>query len=183
MNKKGKVAMEILMMLVTIVATSSIVLVLVNTGVISVKSSGEAVNILNTEFIPVSREGFLAVKDFKFCSLVDAQFNCVNEKNSFNLGDEIHFLFIVESSVKGGEIMIVENYRVLDPAGKVLLDVDEENNYHFTKKSAKPSELVTFGDYFVIGSNELSGEYTVDLVVANPLLNKKSTLTKRVMIR
>mgnify|MGYP005672969413 CR=1 FL=1 len=68
MNNKGKVIVELLVMLVVIVITSALILYLVQSGTISVKAENNQVSILNTEFIPMGREGYLAIKDFKFCN-------------------------------------------------------------------------------------------------------------------
>lgn len=182
MNKSGKVITEILVMMVVIVLTSAIILFLVQSGLITVKAEGEQPQVLNTEFIPLGREGSLAVKDFKFCVYVDENYNCLSEKDGlkegFFLGDEVHFFFVVESTTANGEIMLIENYRIKDPSGKVLIDIDAKNNYHFEMSSKDKQETVSFKDYFTLADNSESGEYTLELILENPLLNKKTTLIK-----
>src|SRR3989344_3324579 len=121
MNNRGSV-MEVLVLMIVVVLTSGVILLLVNTGIITVKAQSNE-PILNTEFIPLGREGSLVIKEFKFCENVDESYNCINEKNSFNLGDEVHFVFKVESSTYNRDILLVENYQLVDPAGKVLLNV------------------------------------------------------------
>ena len=74
MNKRGKVITEILVMMIVIMLTSAIILFLVQSGLITVKAEGEQAPVLNTEFIPLGREGYLAVKDFKFCIYVDENY-------------------------------------------------------------------------------------------------------------
>ena len=176
--------MEILIFLIVVVLTSAVVLFLVQSGIVTVKADGEEVPILNAEFIPVGREGYVAIKEFQFCDTVDELYNCLGEKNTFQIGEEVHFRFIVESSTWNGEVMLVENYKLKSPTGETLLDVDEENNYHFNLQSGKKKELIYFKDYFVVNLGSAEGEYTVELVIDNPLLNKKVTTVQRVgMIR
>ena len=181
-SKKGKVAMELLIMLITVVVTSAIIFLLVQAGVLTVKMEAEQTSVLNTEFIPMGREGSLAVKDFNFCGFVNLNYQCIDEKEEFSLGSEVHFIFIIESSTSNGDIMLVENYMIKGPEGDVLLDVDEKNNFHFDIVSKERQELVTFKDFFVVGEELLEGEYTLELFVENPLLNKKTTLIKKFMI-
>ncbi len=174
--------MEIVIFLIVVVLTSALVLFLVQSGIVTVKAESEDVSVLNAEFIPVGREGYLAIKEFQFCGAIDDLYNCLEEKSTFQVGEEVHFRFIVESSIWNGEAMIVENYRLKSPSGEVLLDVDEESNYHFNLQSAKKKEDIYFKDYFIINPGSEAGEYTLELVVENPLLNKKATLTKMFLI-
>ncbi|MFH1275825.1 MAG: hypothetical protein ABIH82_01830 [Candidatus Woesearchaeota archaeon] len=179
MNKKASV-MQVLVMMIVVVVTSGVILLLINTGIISVKAQSNE-PILNTEFIPLGREGYLTIKEFKFCEFVDENYNCVNEKTQFNFGEEVHFLFIVETSTYNGDVMLVENYQLIDSAGTVLLDVDEKNNYHFDVKSNEKKELITFKDYFIVNAGSLPGVYKLNLIMENPLLNKRTTLSKSFM--
>ena len=182
MNKRGKVITEILVMMIVIMLTSAIILFLVQSGLITVKAEGEQAPVLNTEFIPLGREGYLAVKDFKFCIYVDENYNCLLEKDSFFQGDEVHLFFVVESTAAGGKIMLIENYRLKDPSGKVLVDIDAKNNYHFEMSSKDKQEIVSFKDYFTLADDAGPGEYTLELVLENPLLNKKITLSKTFLV-
>jgi len=178
MNKKGKIVTGILMILVIVVITSAVILLLVKSGVIEVEEK-EEVSVLDMGFIPYVREGFLAVKDFKFCGYVDEGYGCLGEGEEFYLGEEVHFKFIVESSTYGGDIMLVENYRVKGPTGEVLLEVDEKNNFYFDVKSKERKELITFKDYFAVGMDLAEGEYSLELLIENPLLNKKTKLIEK----
>ena len=175
MNNKGKVIVELLVMLVVIVITSALILYLVQSGTITVKAENNQVSVLNTEFIPMGRGGFLAIKDFKFCNFVDLNYNCIGETENFFLGSEVYFLFVVETTTVNGQIMVVENYRIKGPNGELLLDVDEKNNFNFDITSNERKESVTFKDFFVVGSDLSAGEYTLELIINNPLLNKKTT--------
>ena len=185
MNKYASIT-EFMVLLIMIVLTSATVLFLVKSGVVSVRADGEVdgreVQILDVEFIPIGREGTLAIKQFQFCDSVDELYNCVGEKDTFKIGDEIHFRFVVESSTSNGEVRLVENYRLKSPSGEVLLEVDEESNYHLNLESAKKQELITFKDYFIVNPGSEEGKYTLELVMENVLLNKKSTLIKTVMV-
>ena len=178
MNKEGKIATQILIMLVVVVLTSAAVFSLVQYGVIKVKEV-EGAQVLNTEFIPYMREGYLAIKEFKFCEDVDENYGCVGEKEDFELGGRIYFRFVIESSIVDGEVMLVENYQLKGPTGEMLLEVDEKNNYYFEVESKKKTELVFFKDYFIVGAGLEEGEYTLELLMENPLLNKKTTLVKK----
>ena len=178
-NKKGKLATEILVMLVVVVITSAVILLLVQSGILEVKAENEQVSVLNADFIPVTREGYLAIKDFRFCNFVDLNYNCVGEVNSFALNSEIHFLFTVESSTYNGDIMIVENYRIKGPSGEMLLEVDASNNFNFDLSSNKETEEITFKDFFIVNQGLPEGEYTLELLIENPLLTKKTTLVKK----
>src|SRR3989344_4712552 len=71
MRKNGKIEVEVFIVLITMVFTSAIILLLVYSGTLKVREDVSAEPILNTEFLPVGREGFLAVKEVAFCSYVD----------------------------------------------------------------------------------------------------------------
>lgn len=173
---------EFLIMMIMVVLTSFIILLLVRYDVLQVKERNEEVQVLNMEFIPYEREGTLVIKEFNFCAQVDEQFNCLEPKETFASGEEVHFFFAVQSSTSQGQIMVVENYRLKDPEGKVVLALDAENNFNFALKSTEKEELVKLKDFFIINEGSELGEYTLDLVLENPLLNKKVTLTKSFMI-
>ncbi|MBI4983077.1 hypothetical protein HZC32_00325 [Candidatus Woesearchaeota archaeon] len=178
MNTQSKGVTELLVMLIMVVLTSGTVLLLVQSGIITVKAENEQVPILNAEFIPMGREGSLAVKEFQLCDYVDPGYNCVNEGDTFVSGSEVHFRFVVESSTYNGDIMLVENYRVKDSQGKILFDVDEKNNFHFDIPSSELKEKVSFKDYFVIADDAPEGEYSLELIVENPLLVKRTVTLK-----
>lgn len=178
MNRKGKIAMQILIMLIVVVITSAVVFLLVQYRVIDVKEM-EGASVLNIEFIPYMREGFLVVNNFMFCGFVDENYNCMDEKEDFNLGDRIYFRFIVESSTIDGEIILVQNYQLRGPAGEVLLAVDERYNNYFRKAGNEIGNKVYFKDYIISEEKDPLGEYTLELFIENPPLNKKLTLIKK----
>lgn len=178
-KKQGKVVVQILVMMILIVLTSAIILALLKFDVINIGSASEDVSVLNSEFVPVGRGGSLAIRDFQFCAYIDDNYNCVSEGNSFFLGDEVHFQFIVESTTYNGEVLLIENYRVKGPAGEILLEVDDKSNFHFEIKSEEKKESITFKDYFTVGNELPVGEYTVELLLENTLLDKKVTLVKK----
>ena len=171
-----------MVMLIVAVLTSALILSLVHFGVLSVRAESEEVSILNTEFIPFGREGYLTVKEFDFCSSVDDKYNCLEPKEEFGYNQPINFRFVVESSSSNGEIMLIENYRLIDPNGNVLLDVDEKSNYNLDLKSSGDTELIYFKDYFVVNFGAPAGEYTLELLIENPLLTKNAALVKKVRI-
>ena len=178
MNKHGKIIVELLIFMIVVVLISAVILSLVKSGLITPRDQSEQVNVLNTEFLPLGRSGSLVIKDFSFCGSVDNNFNCISKKNNFELGSEVHFNFIVESSTYNGDIIVVENYRVKGPNGNILLDVEEKNNFNFNVVSRNEKELINFKDFFIVGLNEEPGTYTLELVLNNPLITKKTNVVK-----
>ncbi|MDP3734791.1 MAG: type II secretion system protein [Nanoarchaeota archaeon] len=177
-TRRGNAMIELLVVLVIVAITSAAVLLLVSSGIISVRAQEEAVPLLNTEFIPFGQEGYLSIDDFQFCQSVDSSYNCINSGSRFQLGGEVHFVFTVESSTRNGDVIIVENYRIKAPDGRLLLDVDAKNDFYFDAKSRKQRELISFKDYFVVGAELPSGIYSLELVLENPLIQKKTTVVK-----
>jgi len=183
MNKKASVLIEILIFLVAAVFLSATILFLVKSGIIQTKSSYEEVNVLNTEFLPMGRGGTLALKQFDFCGNVDEKFNCFVTGEKFQPGDNIYVRFLVESSTYNGEIMLVRNYQIKDNNGEIILQVDEKNNYHFSLSSSKEKESIAFADFFTTSAGFSEGAYTLDVIIENPLLNKKITLSKKFVLQ
>jgi hypothetical protein len=183
MNKKGGIAIEVLVMLVVVVITSAVIFFLVSKGIVSVKADVNREPLLNTEFVPVGREGSLAIKEFSFCDFVGENYQCVGKGNDFPVSDDIYFVFVVEVSPYNGQVMLVENYRLKDPSGRLLLDVDEKNNFNFEIKSNKQKELIAFKDYFILSPDAELGEYTLELVMENPLIDRRATIVKTFMVR
>ena len=181
MDQQGSVIIQALIYLVVIILSSAGVLLLINLGVLTPKNSNE--EILLSEFIPLGRSGELQITEFNFCGNVDSNFDCISPKEEFSPGEEVHFNFVVESSTYDGQIMVVENYRLMNPEDKILLEVDEKNNFHFDLQSNQDSERVKLKDYFVLGDEEKEGQYTLELLIENPLLNKKVTLTRSFMVK
>ena len=176
--KQAKLAMEVLALMILVVVTSGIIFMLISMGVVEVKSGLDEVNILNTEFLPFERGGNLVVKEFRFCGLVDENLQCFNEQQDFQPGDDVYVHFLVESSNLDGYVMLMRNYRLTDPDGIIILDIETKNDYNFEMKSGTSKELIAFADYFTTDLNYKLGEYKLDLVLGNPLLDKKVTLSK-----
>ncbi len=168
-------------MLITIVVTSAVIFALVRADVIHVKPQTEEVSLLDMEFLPYAAENILVIKEFQFCADVDKNFNCVSPKKLFKRGEEVHFRFVVESSTSSGEIKLSENYQFKN-ANRVILGVEDKTNFQFNLQSNKDKDNVKFKDYFVAGYDLQPGEYILDLVMENPLLGKKATLSKKVRI-
>jgi hypothetical protein len=171
MNKKAKIEIELFIVLIAVALIVGGLLLLIQSGIISVKADSS--EILNTEFIPMGRQGSLLIQNFYFCDNVNEDYLCLGEKREFELGSEVHFLFMVQSSTFNGDIKLVENYRIRNPNGDIILDVDQKNNLHFDISSKERVEMVTFKDYFKLGYDLPLGEYTLELVIENPLLDKK----------
>ena len=182
MSKKGKIEIEAFIVLITMVFTSAIILLLVYSGTITVKEDVSAEPVLNTEFLPVGREGFLAVKEFSFCSYVDENLNCLSQQQEFSALENVYVRFVIESSTFGSQVMLSRNYRISNPLGKVVLEAEQKNAYNFELSSVKKTENIIFADFFVMGAEAMPGEYTLDVIMENPLLGKKVTVTKKFMI-
>jgi hypothetical protein len=182
MNRKANAVLETMLLLVAVIVTSGVVLLLVQTGVLEVRADTVQPNVLNTEFIPLGREGFLALKEFKFCQYVNNDFVCVNEGNFFVRGSDIYVLFLMESSPYNGEVMLVRNYQIKNSNGEIVLNLDEKNNYDFEQFSKKEKESVAFADYFGTDASDEVGEYTLDVMIENPLLNKRLVVSKKFVL-
>ena len=182
MRKNGKIEVEVFIVLITMVFTSAIILLLVYSGTLKVREDVSAEPILNTEFLPVGREGFLAVKEVAFCSYVDENLNCVRQQQEFSALENVYVRFVVESSTFDQQVILLRNYRIKNPLGEVVLEADQKNVYNFEVASAQDTEEVVFADFFVMGADALPGEYTLDVIVENSLLGKKVTASKKFMI-
>jgi len=182
-NRKGSIVIELLIILAVMAITSAVVLLLINSGVISLRTDYEPVQVLNTEFLPVGRAGHLAVREFSFCENIDRSYVCVNQKDRFNFGDEIHFKFVLETSTADGEVLIVKNYKIKGPNGALLLDADAKDNFYFEIRSKKERELITFKDFFILLGDGEKGEYVLELVLENPLIDKRTVLVERFMVQ
>ena len=182
-HTKGQATMQILVLLILVVFTSAIILLLISSGIVSVRADTNNEPILNTEFLPFGREGTLVIRDFQFCTSVSDKFECVQETTSFHRPESIHFRFVVESTTLQNQILLVENYRIKDASGKIVLEVDHNNDLHFEKKTKDNIEQVYFKDFIVSAADDTPGEYTLELFIENPLLTKKATLIKEFELR
>ena len=181
-STRGGIITQLLVLLIVIVFTSAVLLLLLKTNVLQISTETPQEPILNMEFIPIQRSGFLAVKEFEFCTVIYDDYNCIFPKEFFSPGDEVHFRFVVETSTYNGDVLLIENYRIKSPTGEVMLEIDEKDNFHFDLTSKGEKELITFKDYFTLGERSDTGEYTLELVLENPLLQKKMTATKKFMV-
>lgn len=179
MRKQGRIEIELFIVLITIVFTSAVILLLVYSGAIKVKEDAMAEPVLNAEFLPVGKEGFLAVKQFDFCSSVDASLNCLGSKEEFGKIENMYVRFVVENTVSNHEIILWRNYEIRNPFGEVVLQAEQKNAYNFELSSTKKTENIVFADYFVMGDDAIPGGYTLDVIIENPLLGRKITLTKK----
>ena len=177
-NKKASALVTALIFLIIIVLTSSAILVLVKSGFIEVKTEDSSKRILNTEFIPFDRAGSLVLRDLLFCDYVDEDLFCDQEREIFDEGDRVYVWFEVESSVINREISLRRNYRVRDPKGTTIFEADQKNSFEFSKMSNEENELVVFADYFTLSNEASEGQYAVDFIIENPLINKKVIATK-----
>lgn len=182
MYQRGRIEIELFIVLITIVVTSAAILLLVKSGTIEVKDEVAVEPVLNTEFLPTGRDGFLAVKDFAFCSYVDADLNCLGRQEEFGKAENVYVWFVVGSSVTNRQVIILRNYKMINPLGEVILQSEQKNAHNLELSSGRETENVAFGEFFVLGEDAVAGEYSLDVMVENPLLGKKVTLTKKFML-
>ncbi len=193
MNARGSVLIEVLVLLATVIATSIAVLLLVQFRVIDVSAdagvagSDAGKEVLNANFLPVAQEdareeSILIVKDFMFCTGVDENFNCLGEKKNFMLGNTIHFVFRVETTAVQNKIALAQNYRLIDPKGRVVLDADEQKDFQVSRQTEENTATVRLKDYFIAGYEMREGEYLFELQLENPILNKRIKVVKNVGI-
>lgn len=182
MRKEGRIEIELFVVLITIVITSAVILLLVKSGTIEVKDEVVTEPVLNMEFLPAGKEGILAVKDFAFCSYVDENSNCLERQDEFGKDDLVYVWFVVESTVTDGQVLLLRNYEMRNPLGEVVLQAEQKNAYNLELSSRRKTEKVVFGEFFVLGEDTIPGEYTLNVVIENALLNKKITVTKQFMV-
>ena len=176
--KKGAVVIQILIVLVVIVLTSGIILLLISQEVIKVSESGDK-EILDAEFVPVGgASGVLTIKDFSFCSWVDETQDCTKPRNVFYSGEYVFFRFVVQSTTYNGQIILIEDYEIISSEGKVLLSVNDKEDYIFDKSSVEKTEDIIFIDFFNINEISPAGVYTLKLIVKNPLIDKTTILNQ-----
>ena len=179
MNKKGSVVV-LLIFLIVVILTSAFVLLLVRFDVLDLKPDSEK-SILNTEFLPIDKEGMLEFSDVATCNYVDDDFYCLDERDTFTLGEEIHVRTAVRSQGKNGVIILTRNYEVRDSFGEVLFAQSEENKYQVEGKYSGEPKTVVFADYFPTVGLE-AGRYEIDVIVENPLFENKITKTMVVKV-
>lgn len=182
MNTKATSVTELIVLLIVVVVTSAAILLLVKFDVLTLKSDSSQEPVLNAEFIPYAREGSLVVKEFSFCRSVDDTYNCLGGGAVFTFDQPVYYRFGVESSTFNGDIKVIKNYRIRGPSGDVLLDAGNDQQYQFDVSSNNNKETVLFKDYFVIPTGLPSGEYTLELIVENPLLTKSTTMSQKFFI-
>lgn len=188
LSKKGGIAVESLVLLVTVLFTSAAVFYLVQSGIVTVEGSTGAVTsdqFLNVEFLPIEQGGTLAIQEFTLCYNSDINYgslSCDEERDLFFLGDEIHFSYEVISSSYLGTIYLTENYRLIGPNDEIILDVAAVNDIEYEAEADEDVELVKFRDYFILGEDEPVGEYTLELIITNTLINKEAVLRKEITV-
>ena len=182
MRKEGRIEIELFVVLITIVITSAVILLLVKSGTIEVKEDVVTEPVLNMEFLPAGKEGVLAVKDFAFCSYLDENSNCITRQEEFSRNELVYVWFVVESTVTDGQVLLLRNYEMRNPLGEVVLQAEQKNAYNLELSSGRKTENVVFGEFFVLGEDIISGEYPLNIIIENALLNKKITVTKKFMV-
>lgn len=181
--KKGGIVTQILVMLIIVIITTAVILYLVQAGIISPKPAGEEVNILNANFIPISNEGVLVIKQLDLCRAVDDQLNCYVKSETFSIGDPIYIRALVVSTAVNSKLSLVRSYKITDPSGNIILTLDQENERTLeTTLSETREESLAFSDALFFNKDLNPGEYILELVVSNPELQKKTTLVRKVTL-
>ncbi len=170
---------EILVFITLAVLSSAGVLALLHYDIVQVRPpSPNDQPILNAEFIPFERDGNLVVQKFEFCESVTNSYECINPKNSFQKGKPTSFKITMQSDTIDRQVKLEENYRILGPQGQVFLEVGDRESFHYEKTSSKTTEIVALADSFTVSTDLPSGTYTLEVFVTNPLINKKTSLTR-----
>ena len=191
--RKGGLAIESLLLLVVVLFTSAAVFYLVQTGIVSVEGSDSGSldanslenQFLNVEFLPIAKGGTLALQEFSLCYTGDISsdgLSCIVQRELFFAGDEVHFSYEVISSSYLGEIELTENYRLIGPNGEIILDVAEISDIEYEARADEEVELVYFHDYFILGDSAEPGEYTLELIITNTLINKEAVLYQKIIV-
>ncbi len=193
LGNKGGLAIESLVLLVVVLFTSAAVFYLVQIGVVSVEGSDSVSSesaalqdqFLNVEFLPIAKGGTLALQEFTLCysdDMYSEGISCSEERELFFPDGEVHFTYEVISSSYLGEIELTENYRLIGPDDEVILDVSEVSDIEYEASADEEVELVYFHDYFFLGDDVEPGEYTLELIITNTLINKEAVLYKEFVV-
>jgi hypothetical protein len=176
-QERSAVPFDILLFLAIVVITSAVLLSLLHFGILTLQDRADA-DLLNTEFIPFERDGTMIISKFEFCSEVDSTYTCINPKDVFRFGEQIHFRVLVRSDPVNSIIRLEENYRIIGPQSQIFLEVGDRDAFLFEKAAEGDAELVAIADSFTIDSTLPTREYTLELFIENPLLNKKTTISR-----
>ena len=158
------IIVKVMMVLILLVVGSSLILVLINSGLVSVRAQADYENeqVLNMEFIPVIDDFVIKIKDFTFCQKVDLSvFNCLGSERVFHPGEQVNFLFIVRSNL-AKEVEVIEDYALIGPFDERILDFQQGGNL---KVKLLPDKDLTIADYFTLSEDALVGEYTLELLL------------------
>ncbi len=181
-QERSAVPFDILLFLAIVVITSAVLLSLLSFGFITLKDQPPA-QILNTEFIPFERDGTMVISTFEFCSSVDLAYACINPKDTFKFGEPIHFRILIQSDPVNNIIRLEENYRIKGPQNQIFLEIGDREAFQFEKTTGNDAQNVIIADSFTIDSDLPQGEYTLDLFIENPLLQKTTTLSRPFTVR
>ena len=180
-SNKGSVLVQVTVIVLVAALTTLVMLLLMNLGVFEEQPENEQVSLLNTQFIPLERGGDLQIRQIDFCKRVDTEFNCYTKTTSFVKGEDVYIRFLVETSAYQGQVLLVRNYRIVDPLGNVIQDLEQQNAYVY--EEATPNQRsVAFADKLTFFADDLVGEYAIEMVVESPLLDKRVAIVKRIMI-
>lgn len=178
-KKKGGVLVQFLVFMIVVVFISAIMIFLLKSGVLSVKEpQNDVPNVLNTEFFIGNndKENFL-VNNFEICSSLE-NFNCGN-KGEFWIGDEVFYKYYFQSPTINNQVMIIEEYQVLNSNKEILFA--QQKNFNFN--SDKELETRNMKNSFFLENEFPTGEYILRLEINNLLLRKKVTLEKKFKIK
>ncbi len=176
MNKKGGIIAQLLVLLIAVALVSAGMLLLIKFDILKVKGASSE-SVLNTEFLPMGRQGILVIKEVEFCDFIDENLECSVLKDEFEQGDNIYVRFVIDTTVVDGAVIAKRNYRILDSSDKVVLQVDEANSLEYEQQTENDLQEIVFADYFT--SDEfIPGKHTVEIIIENPLISKRIISTQ-----
>ena len=169
MNKNGKVVVEILIFMIAVVMISAGVLFLIKTGFLNPQPENSEVNLLNTEFLPTGRDAGISLMEFDVCSYIQTNLFC-SKKDYFYTGETVFVRLIVGTSFTNGEAILDRKYTLLNSENQNILTLEASDNYQISVGNDEPL-MVT--DEFILPEDLEEGTYLLDVLIENPLINKK----------
>ncbi len=178
--------LSLLVALIIVLATSAGVFFLVRTGVLPVapqqQGQEERLILPIQEAVQLPKENALKITEIKLCEQVNLHLDCINEKTAFKRGETVYFTLLVETTVISNNVRLIANFGINDENGKPILAVEEQNEFPISAKSIGKTEQLRLQNSFTFEESDQPGAYILEIVVANPLINKKASKTKEFMI-
>ncbi len=176
-NNKGETK-KLLIVLGVVTLLFGLVFGLINFGYIEFIGDPEQ------DFISTNVDSFsgynpkLEIKNFRFCYDAQAKEGCEEEVNSFFPGEEVFFFFEVKAETLNGSLQLIENYKLIDYNGAVLINNDQEYDKFYEMESNNSEELVYYYDSIKLTEEQELGNYSIELFIENGLTGDKATTKK-----